>query len=254
MSQATAIPNEIIVCRVTNWYYRRMGLLAAMFLGMGLYFFYDGRIGYVKDNEVAAKKEWFEKEVIEGPDGYEAAKLQGEEFTQEWVKMARERGWIVSAALQEPRWNDYAAPHGWAENPKKHSADEIEQQYYWGGAMIFGAAITGLLVLLSHNKVLTGHADHMVMPNGSSVRFADVTKVDKRKWDNKGLAYAYHRAGNGSAARRVIIDDLKFHGAGRVLDRLLSQFSGELIEKVPDEDDDLSKPATEGETSPKDAA
>lgn len=254
MSHAPASPSEIIVCHVTSWYYRRMGLLAAMFLGMGLYFFYDGKIGYVKDNEVAAKKEWFEKEVIEGPQGYEAAKLQGEEFTREWVKMAREREWIVGASLNEPRWNDYAAPRGWAENPKKHSPEEIEQQFYWGGAMIFGAAVMGLLVLLSHNKVLTGHHDHMVMPNGASVRYADVTKVDKRKWDNKGLAYVHHRTGPGTATHRVTVDDLKFGGAGRVLDRLLSQFNGELIEKVPDEDEETSNDAAEGETPSKGAA
>jgi hypothetical protein len=32
-----------------------------------------------------------------------------------------------------------------------------------------------------------------------------------------------------------VIDDLKFDGAGKVLERLLAQFSGELIEKLPDE-------------------
>ena len=54
MPRAAPDPNDPIVCRVTPWYYRRMGLLAAMFLGMGAYFFYDGRVGYPKENAAAA--------------------------------------------------------------------------------------------------------------------------------------------------------------------------------------------------------
>lgn len=251
MSIPATDSNETILCRVTPWYYRRMGLMALMFVGMGLYFFYDGKIGYAKDNEIVAKKEWFESEVLKE---YDDARLQGEEFTRSWVKMARERGWIVSPNLNEPRWNDYAAPYGWPEKPKKHSEEEIEQQFYWGGAMILGAAIAGLLVLLNHSKVLIGRADRMVMPNGKEVRYADVTRVDKRKWDVKALAYVQYRPGGGSTTRQVTIDDLKYDGAGRVLDRLLSQFSGELIEKIPDEEAEESPSAGEEPSSPKDAA
>ena len=76
----------------------------------------------------------------------------------------------------------------------------------------------------------------MIMPNGAEVRFADVFRVDKRKWDNKGLAYVYHRS--GGAGKRAVVDDLKYDGAGRVLDRLLAQFNGELIEKVQDVNED----------------
>src|SRR6185503_248886 len=96
MPRAAVDPNEPIICRVTTWYYRRMGLLAAMFLGMGAYFFYDGRAGYPKENEAAAKKAWFEREVIGSAEkkdreieSYEEAQKAGEEHTAAWVKMAR---------------------------------------------------------------------------------------------------------------------------------------------------------------------
>ncbi|MEX2080118.1 MAG: hypothetical protein WEC33_00755, partial [Dehalococcoidia bacterium] len=114
MSASSPDPTAPIVCCVTTWYYRRMGLLAAMFLGMGLYFFYDGRIGYPRDNLAAERKEWFEREVINDPEtGYEAATKQGEEFTAAWLVMAREKGWIISPTLKEPHWRDFAAPRGW---------------------------------------------------------------------------------------------------------------------------------------------
>jgi hypothetical protein len=232
MSDAAPDPNATIVCRVTSWYYRRMGLVAAMFLGMGLYFLYDGRIGYPKENKIAAEKDRFEREVIGGPEGYESAAKLGEEFTAKWVQMAREKGWIVSPTLNEPRWADYAAERGWSDHPKKHSQDEIRQQYEWGGALIVVAVIAGLLVLKNHNKVLVGHADHMVMPNGVTVRYADVTCVDKRKWENKGLAYIHYRETAGAPGHRVTMDDLMYGGAEMVLHRLLAQFKGELIEKA----------------------
>ena len=241
---------ETITCHVTAWYYRRMGLLAAMFLGMGLLFFYDGKFGYHKKNVIADKKAWFEETVMKS---YDQAKEAGPEAAATWVKDARDRGWIVNLNLEQPRWDDYAAPHDWPSDPKKYSPEEIEQQFYWGGALILGATIAGLLVLLNHNKVLVGHLDRMVMPNKTTVKFADVFRVDKRKWDNKGLATVFYRESGTGPERKAVVDDLKFHGADRVLKRLLSGFSGELVEKVSDDSEENGADQAGGESSPKSA-
>lgn len=262
-----------IICRVTPWYFRRMGVMALMFLGMGLYFIYDGKVGYPKENGIAAQKEWYEQEIIGGPkkadreiESYEEAHAQGEEITAAWMKMAREKGWVINPDLKEPRWADYAAARGWPESPKYHSPEKIREQYYFGGALVFGAVVAGLLVLRNRNKVLTGYADHMVMPDGVRVRFDQVTCVDKRKWEHKGLAYVHFtmddacgqecpRSPQGAPTRRVVIDDLMYGGAGKVLKRLLGQFKGELIEKVMDEEavaqGDAGKHASGEELPPK---
>jgi len=234
--------NEVITCRVTRWYYRRMGLLTAMFIGMGLYFFYDGKWGYPKKNAIAEQKEWFEREVVGTGDppaigSYEAAKKMGEQAVNQWMTDARSKQWVISLQMQEPRWDDFAAPHGWASDPKKYSAEEIEQQFYWGGAVLLAGLFTGTLLLLNRNQTFVGHLDHMVMPNGKKVRYDSAYKVDKRKWDNKGLAYVYYRESEGAASMKAVIDDLKFGGADKILDRLLENFSGELIEKVQDPDE-----------------
>jgi hypothetical protein len=232
---------------------------------MGSYFIYDGRVGYPKENVVFAQKDWYEQEIIGGPkkadreiESFEEARAQGEETTAAWMKMAREKGWVFNPDLKEPRWADYAAGHGgWPENPKYHSPEKIREQYYFGGALVFGAVVAGLLVLRNRNKVLVGHADHMIMPDGVRVRYDQVTCVDKRKWEHKGLAYVHFRDTEGAPTRRVTVDDLMYAGAGKVLKRLLSQFQGELIEKVPDEDAAKEKAeggvagAPEGDTPPK---
>ena len=107
-----------------------------------------------------------------------------------------------------------------------------------------GALIVVILIFLNQSKVLRGYPEHWVTPEGKEVRYAEVFRVDKRKWDNKGLAYAYHRKAEGAKEVKEVIDDLKFAGADRILNRLLAQFSGELIEKVA-EPEEVAEPAAD---------
>jgi len=229
--QTLTPPEETIICRVTPWFYRRMGIMSVMFLFFGLYFVYDGWRGYPEENKIAEKKVWFEQTVQKA---YDEAKKEGAESLKAWMVKAKSEGWINDLE-SPPRWDAYAAERSWSSEPKMHSPDAIEQQYYWGGAMLLGTLYCGGLLLLNRNKTFVGNFDHMVMPDGKKVQFSDVFKVDKRKWDNKGLAYAYYRTSESGAEQKAVIDDLKFDGAGKVLERLLAQFSGELIEKLPDE-------------------
>ncbi len=221
---------EVIICRVTPWFFRRMGILAAMFLFMGLYFLYDGKFGYAKDNVIAEEKVKFERDYLKS---YDEAKKSGR--LDEWIAQAKAAGMPAGEDGEPPKWPSYAAQHGWPENPKKHSEEEIAQQFQWGGGMLLLALIVTVKLLLDRGKKLVGHEQHMIMPNGAEVRYSDAFKVDKRKWDNKGLAYVYHH--NGGRGGRAIIDDLKYDGAGRVLERLLNYFKGELIEKVPEQEE-----------------
>ncbi|MCW0216784.1 MAG: hypothetical protein OJI67_00550, partial [Prosthecobacter sp.] len=69
---------------------------------------------------------------------------------------------------------------------------------------------------------------------GLTIHFSQVFRVDKRKWDNKGLAYVWYRETAEAPEKKALIDDLKFDGAGKILARLLTHFKGELIEKIED--------------------
>lgn len=218
--------DEIITCRLTRWYLRRIGLLTAAIFAMGCYFLYDGQWGYPKKNKIEEQKEWYTAEVI---GAFKEAQSQGDNAAAEWMREARKKGWVVDPNLTQPQWIDYAAPRGWAAEPKKYTAEEIQQQFWIGWAMVAAAAIMGALLALNRNKTLVGHADHMILPNGRTVRFADAFKVDTRKWDSKGLAYVYSREPGDKSTHKATIDDLKYHPAEQVLKRLLSQFQGELI-------------------------
>lgn len=230
VSKPAADPGGPLVCRVTSWYFRRMGILGGMLLLMGLYFVYDGKYGYPKANVIAERKDWFEKELLAS---YDKAKASGR--LDQWLAEAREKGWPTGSEGEPPKWAAYAARNNWPEKPKKFTAKEIEEQFWWGGGTILGSLIVGVLLLLNRNKTLQGGDDHFVTPEGRRIAFAEVFRIDKRKWDNKGLAYAWYREGGSGPERKAVIDDLKFDGAGRILNRLLVSFSGELIEKVADE-------------------
>jgi len=224
--------SEPIVCRVTSWYYRRMGMLAGLFLVFGLVFLYDGIWGYPAKVVIAQEKEKFMKEFL---PSFEAAKKEGR--LAQWMEDAKARGMPTGVDGDSPRWKTYAAKKGWEEEPKLYSQREITEQFYWAYGCFAGALIVGVLILRNRGKTLRGEADHWVTPEGVTVRYADVFRVDKRKWEHKGLAYAWYRPQGGSA-KRAVFDDLKYGGADKVLERLLACFSGELIEKVSESDTD----------------
>ncbi len=215
-----------IVCRVTRWYFRRMGMLAGLLLVFGLVFLYDGVRGYPQSVALAQKKEWFKTEFL---PTFDTAKKEGR--LEQWIEDAKAKGLPTGSDGEPPRWVSYAAQNGWAEEPKLYSDREIAEQFWLAYGCMGGAVIVGIVVLLNRRKVLRGEADHWVTPQGVRINYADVFRVDKRKWEHKGLAYAWYRL-KGGAEKCAVIDDLKFGGADQILARLLSRFSGELIEKI----------------------
>lgn len=229
------VPAESIVCRVTPWYFRRMGILAGMLLLMGLYFLYDGAFGYPKANGIAEQKEWFEREVL---GGYDAAKAAG--TLDVWMTEARTKGWPTGSKDEPPRWVSWAAQRGWPENPVKFTQREIDEQFWWGGGTIAAGGIVGVVILLNRRKVLRGESDHWVTPEGVAIRYGDVFRIDKRPWAQKGLAYIWYRPEGTNREAKAVIDDLKYAGAERVLTQLLVHFKGELIEKVANEDEETT--------------
>ncbi len=224
---------EILVCRVTRWYYRRMSLAAGMCLLLGAYFLYDWKIGYPKKNAWADKQEWFEKELL---PSYDEAKAAGK--LDEWLAKARAEGWPTGKDGEPPKWLQYSSMHGIPEKPKRYTQKEVDEQLWWGlGTGGIGLALL-VVMLANRNKTLRGGSDHFVTPAGETVRFADVFRVDKRQWDNKGLAQVWHRQNGDGRTRKAVIDDLKFGGADNILERLLGAFKGELVEKVAEAADD----------------
>src|SRR5437870_3513696 len=95
--------DEVIVCRVTPWFYKRMAALAAMLFVMGLYFFKDGKWGYRKENEIVEKKEWFENEFVKS---FDSAKAAGR--LDQWIADSKAKALPTGENGEPPKWISYS--------------------------------------------------------------------------------------------------------------------------------------------------
>ena len=214
--------SEPIICHSTRWYHiRRIPMLALVF-GYCIWFIYDWQVGYPKarDGQTELKRLM----EVKGKDKVAEAEA-------EYAVIAKEKGW--------PEKVDVTKNYDWLikwEQP--------------GFAILTG--VGGLLMLYFYIRTTRGslRADEtsFTTADGQHVSFASAFRIDRRKWDHKGLAYVYYKDAKG-AEKRAVIDDLVFGGAVKVLERLQANFQGEVI--------DLEKkaaPAAEEEPSKSPAA
>lgn len=216
-----------ITGHVSNWYFRRRMIpLAAVLMFFGLYFLYDGFVGYPKANLLADKKDWFETELI---PSYARAKSRDE--LQAWSAEARAKNWPLKANGEPLQWVTWAAQRNLSEATHRYTAAEIRQQYQLGCVLILASVIVIVVMLSNRGRTIHAEADHWITPAGRKILFSQVFKLDLRKWDQKGLAYAWYRENETGPVRKAVLDDFKFTQMQSILDRLLSQFKGELIQK-----------------------
>lgn len=184
-------------------------------------------------------------------EAFEAGKLPGaawEDFARvagvpvdpsEKADIALKRAFEASSKKRE--FAGYAASLGYdSKDNKYHSRKDIAEQLVIAGICAAGAIVALLFLVLSRGRTLRADGDGMTMPDGKRVPFTSAFRIDKRKWDNKGLAYVHYK--EGGADKKAVIDDLKFVGAGKILDRLMAGFHGELVERAVDSDDEEPDP------------
>jgi hypothetical protein len=191
-----------------------MGLMFLMLTAFAAWFFYDYKIGYPKKAAIHAEYE----RVRALPDG-----------EAQWIKLAAEKRWPKA--------------------PEPMPASKIDAQRIYALVPGLGALAVLIRFLLQRRTTLTADATGFTTPSGRRIPFDSVFRIDRRKWKHKGLATVFYRDAQG-AGKKTDLDDLKYDGAQQVLDRLLSRFSGEII------DLDEAAPAADapGESGPTTAA
>ncbi len=179
--------------RISKEWRRRMIMMALMLNGSGLWFCYDGFIAWPAEEKryqqlvtlTAGTLDVDEKPTDKNPD-------------------------VVRA------WNTYAAANQLPEKlPKHRSPDDLSGQRIIGGIfMAFGLSFVGW-VALQHRKSVRADGDLITGANGETVHFDSIVDMDRRKWANKGIAYAiYEKDGK---LRRLCLDDHKFIGCEAII-------------------------------------
>ena len=201
---------EPIICRVTPWYHKRRIAMLVLVFGFALAFLYDWKVRYPRNRDAAAAFRSF-PEATRDKD-YEA--------------IAKEKGWPEK--IDDHKDWDYA----------------IKEQLVCAILAFGGGAFMLFHYLRTIRGSLTADGEGFKTANGHSVPFASAFRIDRRKWDHKGLAYVYYKDAKG-AEKRAVIDDLIFGGAVKVLDRLQANFKGEVIDLEKKEEAPAPEPAAE---------
>ncbi len=255
----TASP-DAIVCKPTPWFLLRAVAMLLMFSFFAAYFAYDGAIGYRKKNHVFYLAQSFDEAV-------KAFNAKGDSLTEaEWKAFAAtqnvkfpEDPYVLPKDLKQPvpwpeilhdfakvkerrqwtlLWQDYSAEHGYDSKPPEEpmTKREINEQWICAGVCVILSLVAGFFLFRTFRRRIVADGEGITSQDGKRVPYADLKTLDLRKWDNKGLAFADY---DGTAGKgRLRIDGLTYGGfkkeddqpAERLMERIRSKFSGEIIE------------------------
>ncbi|MFN9343628.1 MAG: hypothetical protein ACK6DB_13705 [Planctomycetota bacterium] len=175
-------------------YLWRYWVIILMGLGSAAWFFYDATIGYPKKVKIA----------------------------QAWEGLAD-----LESGPRAERWRELAAEKGWSQEVPVKPAKEIEEsirfQYIYGAiASLVGAGMLGYL-LIARNSWVEETATGLTTSWGQSVDFTNVTKLNKRRGKDKGIARVVSLA-TGQKSQCVCAEFTYVRTAiGQLLERLESQ-------------------------------
>ncbi len=256
--------SERVVCKPTPWFLLRAGAMLLMFGIFAALFYMDGRWGYREKNLSFHLWKAVERAVVEFGEAKDRMS------PSEWRTYAeRQRVFVGEVDMttlpegtgEDMRWpallGDFEAMEAGMAHPRRElfdryrdeaglSKDAPEQPYsakkifeqwvvFWICLVLFLGALFVLLRTLARKVVLEDGVLHPA--GGKPVALSDLKRLDLRRWQGKGLAYAWADDGKGGE-RRIRIDGLTYGGfrveddqpAERLMAGIRAGFSGELID------------------------
>lgn len=279
--------SERIVCKPTPWFLLRAAAMLLMFGVFTVLFFVDGNWRYREYNvsyylsqafkqaagefnskkDTVSPEEWrafAEKQSIDflhrsekKPEGELVPVPVGTKVPMPWPEVLHDYGKMKASLDQPPSqlFDDYRLAAGIKHDAPEHNYpnQKVFEQwvFFWICLVLTLGALVVLLRTMRRSIEIDGTA--LYPAGGGTVPFADLVRLDLRKWDTKGLAFAWAKTPAGGE-RKLRIDGLTYGGfkkeqdepAERLMVRLRENFSGELIEYVVE-------PAGPGAGAPTDA-
>lgn len=181
--------------RISKEWRKRMLFLLFMISGIGLWFLSDGYIFWPGEAERHAK-------YIEIKDALIAEdKAVDEESTS--VRLA---------------WERHANEVGYKKDiPKERTAAGIREQRIIGWVMILGSTFFAAWIAWNHSRKVTAQGELITGASGEQVELNSIVKIDRKKWETKGIAYAIYEDSEDGKQRRLCLDDHKFAGCEAII-------------------------------------
>ena len=259
---------ERIICRPTKWFFWRALAMLAMFGIFFVLFMKDWKVGYPKKNVVYYTYLAFEKaeeefgareEAGQSAGSWESfAKVQKTPYPEEdgllpsgtdlqspWLEELQDYAGYKAIFEAErnkaapPMWIAYSDRQGWDSAPPEHGYDagKIREQLYFG----IGAGVLTLVALFylirTKGRFMMADGEGYHPPGKGMIPYKDLRRIDKRKWETKGLAYLFHEDPSGGL-QKVKVDGMVYGQfreedgapAEKLFQHILRNFSGELVE------------------------
>ena len=170
----------------TPSYFRRYLWVTLACVAYTLWCCYDAFIAYPKKGEISA--------------AYESLQQQFEETERPLIELPR-------------AWEKVAGPKGWSTIQPGKTTDDIRADI---GKQYFMMVLCGLIGVPAFIKWargqktwVEGNEELIRNSSGQELKISEITKIDKRKWDEKGIALI-HYLKDGKRKKKFVMDDFKF--------------------------------------------
>ena len=179
--------------RISTEWRKRMLFMFFMIFGIAAWFLSDGY--YFWPNEDKRFDEY--TEILDGL--VEAGKAEDAESSSvqiAWQRHAREQGYKTKV-------------------PKERTDSAIGEQRVIGLVMMVGSLVFLAWIGWNHTRSVRAEGEIVIGASGERVELDSIVATDRKKWKNKGIAYAiYEVAGK---QKRLCLDDHKFAGCEAIL-------------------------------------
>jgi hypothetical protein len=251
---------ETIVCKPTPWFLLRAVVMLLMFGVFSVLFYKDGSTGYRKKNESFYLAKTFEMANSE----FAKKNADGQLTAQEWKSYAAKQvvdfppdKSVLPESLQLPMpwppvlqdyermktlqwnilWQEYSREkmmNSHVEHP--YEAKEIKEQWIVFVICSVLTVVAAFFLLRTLGRSISADSEAVTTQRGKRIPYADLKKLDLRKWETKGLAFIDYDGPSGKG--RIRIDGLTYGGfkkendepAERLMKRIRTHFSGEITE------------------------
>lgn len=250
-----------VICKPTRWFLIRALAMLGMFGVFTVWFYYDAELGYRSKNEAFFTERAMHKAVADfnrlDANGALTAEAWKEYAAAQFIEFPDEEG-ILPAALELPVpwpdmlhdfdkirplnptavWREYTAARGMSiDVPEEYYPPrKIAEQWvvFWICLALFLVSLFFLVRTMRRSIMVDAEA--ITDATGRRVAYEDLTLLDLRKWDTKGIAMAEYRTTSGNG--RMRLDGLTYGGfsqeagqpAERMMEILRANFSGEILD------------------------
>lgn len=209
--------------RISKEWRRRMFFMALMINGSALWFLYDGYIAWPAEE---ARHQQL-RTVLQTPEADE----NGDPIRLDIEKVSKDPEAVRA-------WEKYAKANDLPDKlPKHRSSGDLSGQRGIGGVLLLGGLAFIGWIALQHRKSVRADGDLITGANGEQVDINTITEMDRRKWRNKGIAYAIYEV--DGRRKRLCLDDHKFIGCEAIIleaEKRIAARNGDPAPETPSED------------------